>query len=579
MAKQGPLVRTSAEPVSPLGDIPSFWYLADLLDSTTTGRHPRGAIQDPVTLAFLVAASGELRAGPWQFDHPPILPSLFLERMLSKAGEMGFRRSCLELRRFSRLRQRIRVLAGISWQLGSRFPNTNKEVLWNASILSSLGQVLFANLNGSMALDQETLAGSSGGDAETDPAFQQASHLARDFCLKWNLPDWCLLWVTRMGWPSIIASIDGNQATEWHLARIASHLEARGEPTLNGVSHEGFLDSCKATGMDPGGPWRDGVVQRALEAFPENDSPSGDYPETDARWVGIALGQALSKATDGEARLSIHMAHERELAVRTMEQMHRELGRLTFERVMTGMAEFAAGAGHEINNPLAIIQGRARQLHRSAESLVKKPGLSEFRTRLEDIQAQCRRLHALLRKLMRFARPGKPVLSPMAASEIVGKLAESSRSWVDGAKLEGPAGNEWNPMEIHLIDMEKLGEAWAELCRNAAFAAGTHGTVSMRANRASDGRLEIRLVNSGPPIPDEIRNDLFTPFFSSRQAGRAPGLGLPLAWRLLDSIRARLTLESDGKGQPVCWKVEIPAADWGAKAQDGPEIRPMLNAA
>ena len=109
--------------------------------------------------------------------------------------------------------------------------------------------------------------------------------------------------------------------------------------------------------------------------------------------------------------------------------------------------------------------------------------------------------------------------------------------------------------------------------------AGENGTVSMRVDLAPTGRLSIRLSNSGAAVPEEIKQNLFTPFFSSRQAGRAPGLGLPLAWRLLDSIGAKLTLESDGKDTPVCWKVEMPLMNISISTRDIPESQPVRHAA
>lgn len=559
MAVQGPFLHQAVDSDCDFGAVPSFWFVADLLDAAESKGQPREAIQDPVSWAYLIATSERLRHGPDSLGDHLVLPLRFFELFEKIIQKPSLRRSCLELRRFLLIRERIRDQARIAWQLAGRFPTINRNAIWNASVFSSLGWVLLVNTDGTKAHPLVREVSGPSDITGSIQAFKAASILARDFCLKWNLPDWCLLWTTRMSWPSTVASLESAPAIEWHLARIASYLEAQGRPTLNGVSQDGYADSCKHVGMDPRGSWRDGILKLAAAAFPEQEAHSGDYPEPDTRWIRIAFRQSAARTSDSSQLVCAHLEQERELAIRTMEAMQQKLSRLTFEGIMAGMAEFTAGAGHEINNPLAIIQGRARQLHQSAESLVKKQGLTEFRARLEDIQKQCQRLHALLKKLMRFARPGSPILTPVEVQQIVSRLIKICRSALGTASFEGPPTTDWNSMPYQLTHFGHLEEAWTELCRNASFATGEGGIVSMRVDLAPSGQLVLRLSNSGPAIPDEIKESLFTPFFSSRQAGRASGLGLPLAWRLLDSIGAKLILESDGSDRPVCWRVEMPA--------------------
>lgn len=579
MALQGPFLPQAIDTECALGAVPSFCFVADLLDAADSNGQPREAIQDPVSWAYLVATSDSLRHGPDSLGDNLVLPLRFFELFEKIIQKPNFRRSCLELRRFAMIRERIQDQARIAWQLAGRFPTINRNALWNASVLSSLGWVLLANKDGTKAHPLACEVFGLGDITKSTQAFKAASILARDFCLKWNLPDWCLLWTTRMSWPVTVASLEGDPAIEWHLARIASYLEAQGKPTLNGVSYQGYVDSCKLVGMDPRGSWRDGILQLAAAAFPKQKAHLGDYPEPDTRWIRIAFRKSAARTSDSSHLVSAHLAQERELAIRSMEAMQQELSRLTFESMMAGMAEFTAGAGHEINNPLAIIQGRARQLHQSAESLVKKQGLTEFRSRLEDIQEQCRRLHALLKKLMRFARPGSPALAPVEVPEIVNRLTKICLTALGTASFDGPPTADWNSMPYQLTHFGHLVDAWTELCRNASFAAGERGCVSMRVDLAPTGQLILRLSNSGPAIPEEFKQNIFTPFFSSRPAGRAPGLGLPLAWRLLDSIGAKLILESDGKDQPVCWKVELPAKKLAILKSDHAESQTVRNAA
>src|SRR5262249_4178730 len=104
-----------------------------------------------------------------------------------------------------------------------------------------------------------------------------------------------------------------------------------------------------------------------------------------------------------------------------LEQEARELERRLEERKLSALAEFAAGAGHEINNPLAVISGQAQHLQRRLQKMAltnadepapsegEGPPLpAEFGSSLQTIINQTKRIHTLLRELMQFARPPKP---------------------------------------------------------------------------------------------------------------------------------------------------------------------------
>src|SRR5262249_30401598 len=122
-----------------------------------------------------------------------------------------------------------------------------------------------------------------------------------------------------------------------------------------------------------------------------------------------------------------------------LEHEARELERRLEERKLAALAEFAAGAGHEINNPLAVISGQAQHLQRRLQKLTqpqtpleregeapaepatqparqeprppeKGPSAdaAEFGSSLQTIINQTQRIHALLRAVMQFARPAKP---------------------------------------------------------------------------------------------------------------------------------------------------------------------------
>src|SRR5205085_3099976 len=104
------------------------------------------------------------------------------------------------------------------------------------------------------------------------------------------------------------------------------------------------------------------------------------------------------------------------------------------EQKLTAVAELAAGAGHEINNPLAVISGQAQYHLKHEEDLNRAKAL-------ERIIGQTTRIHVLLRDLMMFARPPEPTYKLMAISKMVKQAVSSVQELVisRGVKLEqGP---------------------------------------------------------------------------------------------------------------------------------------------
>lgn len=212
--------------------------------------------------------------------------------------------------------------------------------------------------------------------------------------------------------------------------------------------------------------------------------------------------------------------------------------------LLTAFAEFAAGAGHEINNPLATIAGRAELLARGESDPAR-------RRELAAIQAQAKRIHAMIVDLMTFARP------PAAQTETVDPVA------VTRGRLphwEAAAGDKGLRIEFAAeacppvrIDPAQLGTVLDALLDNALAWSPAGGTIAVRC---VPGAIEIE--DSGPGWPPEARGLLFFPFFSGKSAGRGLGTGLSKAWRLLHEQGGNLLLERTPTGRTVA-RVALPA--------------------
>ncbi len=225
-------------------------------------------------------------------------------------------------------------------------------------------------------------------------------------------------------------------------------------------------------------------------------------------------------------------------------------------RMLASMAEFAAGAGHELNNPLAVIMGRAQLvLARSSDP--------ETSRSLRAIIAQAQRAHRILRDLMYVARP--PEFRPRACQpdEIVRASLRDleHEAEVQGVQLvldaRGPGPTVW-------ADPEPLRQVADILTRNALEAGSTGGTI--RFSTSGDARsLRWVVHDSGRGISATDGAHLFDPFYCGRQAGRGLGLGLPRAARIIEQAGGDLRWHST-PGQGATFQVILPVEEVPAPA-------------
>ncbi|MDD3587204.1 MAG: HAMP domain-containing sensor histidine kinase [Thermoguttaceae bacterium] len=218
---------------------------------------------------------------------------------------------------------------------------------------------------------------------------------------------------------------------------------------------------------------------------------------------------------------------------------------------LDAMAEFAAGVGHELNNPLAIISGYAQLMLREAEDPKQRQYLST-------IVAQTRRAHEMIADIRLFARPPVPQWSRFDLKTVLEECTEHLNSWGRG-RITFSVTEIPEQIEIE-SDRSQLITIILSLGRNALEAAPDDGSglCVIRAGCVDDERVLIDVEDNGPGIPDEIRDKVFFPFYSGRQAGRGLGFGLPKAWKLLEGLGGTIHLVG-GKSfaSGCCWRISL----------------------
>lgn len=210
---------------------------------------------------------------------------------------------------------------------------------------------------------------------------------------------------------------------------------------------------------------------------------------------------------------------------------------------MEAMAEFAAGAGHEINNPLGSIIGQTQLLLKAVER-------SDHRQALETIGAQAWRIRDMIGDTMLFARPPQPEFSHCDLIAIAQKVVNDQNAAFGAQKLVTLAEPESRVLTF--ADEAQIATLISHLVRNACEALreaeSESPEVILEIWRESEYAAGISVTDNGPEIPAEIRRHLFDPFYSGRQAGRGLGFGLCHCWQIARMHNGVLTHErmSDG---------------------------------
>ncbi len=220
---------------------------------------------------------------------------------------------------------------------------------------------------------------------------------------------------------------------------------------------------------------------------------------------------------------------------------------------LEALAEFAAGAGHEINNPVATIVGRA-------ELLLKAESNPERRQALLTIGAQALRIRDMIGDLMLFARPPKSELKSLNLVEVVDdvihKLGESLRAKSLAVAREGESS------VTILADPVQLRVVISNLLLNSlnASAAGGSITVECSSHDSESQHSAVFVVQDrGIGLSSVEREHLFDPFFSGRKAGRGLGFGLCKCWRIVEQHGGQIDCESSMENGTT-FRVTWPAA-------------------
>jgi len=210
---------------------------------------------------------------------------------------------------------------------------------------------------------------------------------------------------------------------------------------------------------------------------------------------------------------------------------------------LASLGMLSAGVAHELNTPIAVLQG-------SIEKLLETTGDPASKNRLERMQRVASRLRSISEGLLDFARVRKHKLEPVAVRPIVDEawalLALDEKSGATEFRNDVPDACRVNG------DADRLIQVFVNVLRNSLQAVPPPGgRIRVAAEPFRDNESEwwnIAVEDNGPGIPADILPDIFEAFISTRLDSRGTGLGLTVSEGIVQQHGGRILASNHAAG-------------------------------
>ena len=232
---------------------------------------------------------------------------------------------------------------------------------------------------------------------------------------------------------------------------------------------------------------------------------------------------------------------------------------------MAAVGTLVSGVAHELNNPLTSIAGLS-------EFLLEQPaGAALERRHLQVINEEAERAGRIVRDLLTFSRKGPAERTPVDLGDVVQRTVQLMAYEMKrrGVSVLTSIASGVPPV---LGDRYQLQQVVLNLLSNAAHALGTlppdrPRQVEVKVS-AEGARAMLRVIDTGPGIPPDVKAQMFSPFFTTKAPGEGTGLGLFVSYGIAEAHGGMLSAESvPGEGATLI--LSLPVAETAPAPAEG----------
>ncbi|MET0616883.1 MAG: ATP-binding protein [Luteibacter sp.] len=305
------------------------------------------------------------------------------------------------------------------------------------------------------------------------------------------------------------------------------------------------------------------VVSLSARAYPRPWLGAANLPSLALSYFVITLVldrcvAAIRTALDESRRLGRALASSNAALRDEMAARERAQENLLHAQKMETVGRLAGGVAHDFNNVLSVIAGYVEQADRNPD-----PG--QLRSAVRGIATATHRGAAVSRKLLNFSRRETIRPEVIEIGTALHEIAPMLRQlFVDGVVLHVDVASD-EPLYVR-ADPGQLELSLLNIAANArdAMPAGGHFTVALAPKRyAGIPGVGIELRDTGEGMPDQVRQRIFEPYFTTKAAGSGTGLGLAVVRDVLQASGGWIDVDSvPGQGTVFSlWLPVLPAPE------------------
>jgi two-component system NtrC family sensor kinase len=227
---------------------------------------------------------------------------------------------------------------------------------------------------------------------------------------------------------------------------------------------------------------------------------------------------------------------------------------------MASLGKLSASVVHEINNPNAGILNLIMLIKRIIdEGPINPKEMEQFKRYLSLMETETRRIGRIVSNLLAFSRQSKMRSTQLNINRLIEKtlVLNSNLLKINNIKVK-------KQMDPDLPDLtgseDQLQQVFMNIVSNAAEAmeSAGRGELSITTRHSSKkGKIKVVFKDTGVGIPDENFSRLFEPFFTTKKRGKGVGLGLSVAYGIIQEHEGSIYVQSE-KGNGTTFNIEIP---------------------
>lgn len=257
----------------------------------------------------------------------------------------------------------------------------------------------------------------------------------------------------------------------------------------------------------------------------------------------VAIFEDITERRELEKKLDLHTKHLEELVSQQIEQLKNA------ER-LSAIGQTAGMIGHDIRNPLQTILGELYLSKSDIASLPEGDAKKNLEESIDNIEESLSYINKIVADLQDYSKPPKPIIEKIAVEKIIREILSTMDI---PENIEIAYSLEDNSLTLK-TDSTYMKRILTNLISNSMQAMTDGGRIFIKVERKHD-KVILKVRDTGPGIPLEIRERIFTPLVTTKPKGQ--GFGLAVVKKLTEALNGTVTFESE-LGQGTQFNVEFP---------------------